>query len=315
MTARVDKNPQVRLYPGKRVWAKPKTSAGIPTWVLAGKGYLPRMSVPMNESPFSLSSLDMLSSSLNSPDSIAPIGAASESPRAVAIRSVLICETQPITVEGIRALLAATPDLRVIGVCENLAVCRELIRKQSPDLVLLDKALGMQVILDWIQNLRLSEMDSRRLAGLPENPHAATKPIIWGVSITEAEALRFLQAGAKGILRKSTSPANMLNCLRTVAGGKNWMEDSVFREQPRDDRYPRSELTAREQQVMELVEHGLKNREIARELGIRPGTVKIHLKHIFEKTGVRGRYGLALTGLRQKGVLAVERKLEVALQG
>ncbi len=278
------------------------------------------MSVPMNESPYSLSSLDMLSSSLNSSDAIAPIGAASESPRAVAIpsvatRSVLICETQPITVEGIRALLAATPDLRVIGVCENLAVCRELIRKQSPDLVLLDKALGMQMILDWIQNLRLSEMDSKRLAGLPENPQAATKPIIWGVSITEAEALRFLQAGAKGILRKSTSPANMLNCLRTVAGGKNWMEDSVFREQPRDDRYPRSELTAREQQVMELVEHGLKNREIARELGIRPGTVKIHLKHIFEKTGVRGRYGLALTGLRQKGVLAVERKLEVALQG
>ena len=48
---------------------------------------------------------------------------------------------------------------------------------------------------------------------------------------------------------------------------------------------------------MELVEQGLKNREIGRDLGIRPGTVKIHLKHIFEKTGVRGRYGLALSGL------------------
>lgn len=61
---------------------------------------------------------------------------------------------------------------------------------------------------------------------------------------------------------------------------------------------------------MELVEQGLKNREIARELGIRPGTVKIHLKHIFEKTGVRGRYGLALTGLRQKGVLNVDRHVD-----
>ena len=45
---------------------------------------------------------------------------------------------------------------------------------------------------------------------------------------------------------------------------------------------------------MELVEQGFKNREIAQELGIRPGTVKIHLKHIFEKTGVRGRHGLGL---------------------
>jgi DNA-binding CsgD family transcriptional regulator len=66
----------------------------------------------------------------------------------------------------------------------------------------------------------------------------------------------------------------------------------------------RSPLTARELQIAELVENGLKNRDIGRALGIQTGTVKIHLKHIFEKTGVRGRYGLALTGLRRKGTLA-----------
>jgi DNA-binding NarL/FixJ family response regulator len=80
------------------------------------------------------------------------------------------------------------------------------------------------------------------------------------------------------------------------------MEESVFGELGRGERYPRSELTTREQQVLELVEQGLKNKEIALDLGIRPGTVKIHLKHIFEKTGVRGRYGLALNGLKQKGI-------------
>ena len=65
------------------------------------------------------------------------------------------------------------------------------------------------------------------------------------------------------------------------------------------------ELTAREQQVLELVEQGFKNKEIATELGIRPGTVKIHLKHIFEKTGVRGRYGLALSGLKDRGLVSM----------
>ncbi len=238
--------------------------------------------------------------------------------------TVLLCESQPLTVEGVRAVLASTNDLRVTGVCENLALCREISRRQRPDVVLIDKALGMQAVMDWIQDLRLAEQDLERLmmatgrtsegmAPIASHTRPMPKAVVWGVAMTEAEALRFLQAGAKGILRKSTSPSNMLNCLRTVVNGKNWMEDSVFREQPREDRHPRSELTPREQQVMELVEHGLKNREIARELGIRPGTVKIHLKHIFEKTGVRGRYGLALTGRRQKGVLSVERHLEPAL--
>ncbi|NUN00693.1 MAG: response regulator transcription factor, partial [Bryobacteraceae bacterium] len=84
-----------------------------------------------------------------------------------------------------------------------------------------------------------------------------------------------------------------------VSAGTNWMEDAVFRELPRRERHGRTDLTPREAQVLELVEQGLKNKEIARELGIRPGTVKIHLKHIFEKTGVKGRYGLALSGLKR----------------
>jgi DNA-binding NarL/FixJ family response regulator len=118
--------------------------------------------------------------------------------------------------------------------------------------------------------------------------------------MTEAEALRFLQAGASGIVRKGADLRTIMSCVNTVAAGRTWMEDTVFRDTIRPERYPRSDLTAREQQVLELVEQGFKNKEIAQELGIRPGTVKIHLKHIFEKTGVRGRYGLALSGLQQK---------------
>lgn len=216
--------------------------------------------------------------------------------------SVLVCESQPITAEGVRALLEDSPPLKFAAGCDSLAACRDLVRRVRPNVVILDKALGMQAVLDWLADIRLSshEFGGQAAALVPINV------VVWGVSMTEAEALRFLQGGAKGIVRKTVNPELLVSCLKTVAGGRNWMEDSVFGESARQERSPRSALTPREQQVMELVEQGMKNREIARELGIRPGTVKIHLKHIFEKTGVRGRYGLALTGMRQKGVISID---------
>ena len=204
-------------------------------------------------------------------------------------KTVAICETQPVTAEGVRGIIEASPDFEFAQWIDSLPAAADLLRRFPPDILILDKAFGMQTILDWLADIQLRG--------------AATAAVVWGVSVTEAEALRFLQAGARGILRKTANVGALLACLRTVSSGRNWMEDSVFRDALRRDRYPRSDLTSREQQVLDLVEQGYKNKEIATELGIRPGTVKIHLKHIFEKTGVRGRYGLALNGLRDKGVL------------
>ena len=208
-------------------------------------------------------------------------------------RSIAICDTQPVTAEGIRNLLRGTPDLRFQSAPDSLGQAAEVVRKQRPDVLIVDKGFGIQAILDWLNELQA--------AGTPLH----TGIVVWGVSVTEAEALRFLQAGARGILRKSAGVPAVIACLRTVASGRSWMEDCVFRDSSRSERYPRSELTAREQQVLELVEQGLKNKEIAGELGIRPGTVKIHLKHIFEKTGVRGRYGLALNSLKDRGLVSL----------
>ena len=205
-------------------------------------------------------------------------------------KTVAVCESQPVTAEGLRAILAKREDLAYLGQADTLTAASELVQQLRPDVCLVDKAIGIQAVTDWVsQAKKLSQH--------------MTEIVVWGVSITEAEALRFLQHGAKGILRKTSDSSTVLACLEAVAAGSSWMAESVFRETARAGGAHRSELTPREAQVMELVEQGLKNKDIARELGIRPGTVKIHLKHIFEKTGVRGRYGLALTALRQRGLL------------
>jgi len=209
---------------------------------------------------------------------------------------VSICEAQPITVKGLQHLLAETDDL-VLGDSHNSpAEWMMSGSAESTDLLIIDKGLGAHLVLDALN----------RLPSVRKGQNF-TRPgvVVWGLSITEAEALRFLQSGARGIVRKSADVGSLLACLRAVAGGRSWMQDSVFRDAVLPESPMRSDLTPREQQVMELVEQGYKNREIAQELGIRPGTVKIHLKHIFEKTGVHGRHGLALTGLRQKGVITL----------
>jgi DNA-binding NarL/FixJ family response regulator len=202
-------------------------------------------------------------------------------------KTVVICDTQPITAEGLRSLLVSSPDLEFQESLKSLESASLYLQVQSCDIVILDKAFGMQAVLDCLHDLKLA---------------AAPTLIVWGVSITDAEALRLLHAGARGIVRKTAETATLLACLRTVAS--NWMEESIFRDSVRPHRHPSSELTPRENQVLELVAQGSKNKQIALELGIHQGTVKIHLKHIFSKTGVRGRYGLAISRLRAQGSIS-----------
>jgi two-component system, NarL family, nitrate/nitrite response regulator NarL len=204
------------------------------------------------------------------------------------LKTVGICDTQPMTIEGLQSLLKGCEDLQVVGSATNLFNGLELVQSLNPSIMVIDKAFGLPAIMDWLANLRSTE----------------TCSVVWGVSMNEAEALRIMQAGAQGVIRKTAEPATVLACLRTVAEGKTWMEDSLLGENEKSVRHSRSNLTPREQEVVELVEQGMKNKDIGLSMGIRPGTVKIHLKHIFEKTGIRGRYGLALSGLREKGLLS-----------
>jgi DNA-binding NarL/FixJ family response regulator len=192
--------------------------------------------------------------------------------------------------EGLRSLLASTDGPRVVAMETTLEDAVGAVRELRPSVLLVDKGFGNHTVIDWLRILRTEEL-----------PTAA---VVWGSPMTESEALRYLQAGAAGVVRKTAGLADVATCIRTVAAGGSWMEHELLRDPERPVRTGRSALTAREIQVMNLVERGYKNKEIAENLGICTGTVKIHLKHIFEKTGIRGRYGLALSGLQQKGLVA-----------
>jgi DNA-binding NarL/FixJ family response regulator len=204
------------------------------------------------------------------------------------VNTVAICDREPVTVEGLRSLISAAEGMRVVATENTLPGGLDAVRDLKPQIVILDKGFGIQLVIEALHDLRI--------------PETGLKAVVWGTALTDAEALRLLHAGATGVLRKTAALDCVLDCLATVAAGSTWMEDGLIASVDIAVRNGRSPLTARELQVMDLVERGFTNRVIGSQLGIRTGTVKIHLKHIFEKTGIRGRYGLALCGLKEKGM-------------
>ena len=206
------------------------------------------------------------------------------------MKTIVVCETEPIAVEGLRNLLEPGAEFRIVSVADTLEEALDAVHSLAPSILLLDKAFGVQTLAECLQTLRQTE--------------PLTAAVVWGATVAEAESLRLLQSGAVAVIRKTAPLAALVQCLQTVAAGGTWVEADTRAPLGATGRSARTALTARELQVMDLVEQGLKNRDIGLALGIRTGTVKIHLKHIFEKTGVRGRYGLALTGLKEKGLLA-----------
>ena len=192
--------------------------------------------------------------------------------------------------EGLRCLMESIDGPRVVAVESNVEAAVAAVRELQPSLLIVDKGLGVPNFTDWM-----------RLLSAAQKPTAV---IVWGTVMSQSEAVRFLQAGASGVIRKTAPLQELADCVKAVAAGGNWMESAASRDPREPLRTGRSALTPREVQVMDLVERGYKNKEIGLSLGIRTGTVKIHLKHIFEKTGIRGRYGLALSGLKHKGLLS-----------
>ena len=199
--------------------------------------------------------------------------------------TVGVMESQPLLVEGLRAMLQASGLYELLEPARSLDALTRTVIADSPRVVLIDKACGMPAVTEWLTRMR-----ERTLCAA----------VVWGNALTDVDALRVLRAGGKGVIRKTANVDSLLACLDSVSNGGTWMEEALFKQAGRTEPASRSDLTAREQQVLELVEQGLRNKEIGLELGIRPGTVKIHLKHIFEKTGVRGRFGLALSSLRER---------------
>ncbi|HEY1758627.1 MAG TPA: response regulator transcription factor [Bryobacteraceae bacterium] len=206
--------------------------------------------------------------------------------------TVFACESQPIVVEGLAKVLSGCEDLELLGAVPGMSDALEAVRQHRPDVILVDQTSGLKMVFQFITDVK--------------STWARCHPVLWVNDLAEVDCFRALQLGARGIIRKNLPVDALRECLRSVGRGNVWIENSLPNPEGQTDRRASPRLTPREKEIVHHVCGGLKNKEIALALSITAGTVKVHLMHIFEKTGVKDRFELAVHGRRLLGVDHVE---------
>lgn len=203
--------------------------------------------------------------------------------------SVLLVDDHLVVRAGLRALLASQPDIEVVGEAETGEDAVTQASVHSPDLVMMDLALGEGV--DGVEAIR------RIRAVRPDQP-----VLVFTTYDTDADVVRALDAGAIGYLLKDSAPRDLFAAVRGAVEGRSVLSPPVAARVVAKMRRPDQALTVREAELLTLLADGLTNRELGRRLHISEATVKTHLAHIYAKLGVDSRAAAVSIALRREGI-------------
>ncbi len=201
--------------------------------------------------------------------------------------TVMLVDDHPLFRKGIRQLIELEDELSIVAEAKNGEEALEVARDLEPDLILMD--LNMQGMdgLDTLRMLRASGVDSR--------------VIMLTVSDNEADVVNCFRAGADGYLLKDMEPEDILEKIKQATLGKMAISErlteilAVALRKPGDrESDPSASLTSREYEILTRIAEGHSNKVIARDLNISDGTVKVHVKHILKKMGMKSRVEAAV---------------------
>jgi DNA-binding NarL/FixJ family response regulator len=208
---------------------------------------------------------------------------------------LVIADDHPIVLGGLETLLQTSPGFEVVARCDDSRTVVRAVMAQKPDVVLLDLRMPNRSGLEIMAEL------NERAPG--------TRVVLLTGAITEDELMEAMRLGVRGILLKDMAPRLLLECVRKVHNGEQWLEKAstgraIAKMLKRETglKQVTGMLTRRELELMRLVLLDLSNKEIADKLYITPGTVKIHLHSVYTKLGVNGRVELKHFA-REKGLL------------
>ena len=203
--------------------------------------------------------------------------------------SVVIVDDHGLVREGLVSLLSRFDDIAVVGEAGTVDEALAVVGEHAPDLVLLD--------------LRLGEEDGAEVARRLRAGGSRTTILVLSVHDSSRNLREALAAGADGYLLKSVGGEDLAKGIRAAVAGETVIGQEfvpkLLEDAQRGVPLGRPEITAREQQVLELVADGLGNKEVADRLGISARTAQKHLENLFKKFKVHDRTELVAHAFRR----------------
>ena len=194
---------------------------------------------------------------------------------------VLVADDHPMIRTALDVLLKGT-EFEIAGWASSGAEAIRSVTTIEPDILLLAVRMPEGTGIDVLRHFR-DQGDRRKI-------------VLLTAEMTDPALMDAIQLRADGIVLKNADPAHLLDCLQTVASGRQWIDPELGERTAAAGVAARNRVTLapRERELIGLVRKGLRNREIASELGVTEGTVKVYLHSIFDKTGVANRTELAM---------------------
>jgi DNA-binding NarL/FixJ family response regulator len=208
---------------------------------------------------------------------------------------LILADDHPLILDALDTLFMLEEDIEVVERCLNGIDTMKKVREHRPDILILD--------------IRMPGKDGLQVAWEIKTEKLPTKVVLLTAELDEDQLRDAIRMGVQGIILKEMASKLLLQAIRKVNAGEQWIERRMERQllektlrREAGTREVSSVLTTREIDIVKMVAHGLRNKEVAQKLSISEGTVKVHLHNIFEKLKLDGR--LALLRYAQEKELA-----------
>jgi DNA-binding NarL/FixJ family response regulator len=208
---------------------------------------------------------------------------------------LIVADSEAIFRVGMGKIFALEKDLEVVAQTETLQQTLGAVSSTPADVILFEAGLSPNPADS------ISEVIRRGQPG--------TKVIVVAHRTGEEDTVDYLRRGVRGILTRSVSPDLLVRCVRKVAAGETWLDNQgvnwvieAYRTQAEQGGTPKQQLRLSEKEMMIIggVTQGLKNKDIALEVGTTEQVVKNYLRKIYDKLGVSDRLELALYSMHRR---------------